>query len=407
VDGNVKRRLKENHKLPRKKLNRGLMVDKGRKMGLLEVCSRCGVPLGVSGDLDWNPNGTITLRNSPKNRMVFFESDVIDNLFEGIGRLIGMPVEHIVIESRARETKRYIERAIPPQMREAVERMGKGEAGNGVAITPEEKETLLSSIKAVDLSIIDISRIYGYGDQRMSDLWESGGDYPWRIQVIRNPYSLLFISADNLGSVEACEGTSMRVEHREIGENTYEIRVFPGEHPIGLKERLKRKRYELKAGDITYERCPGCGVPQEVSECIWDLEEGTITDPDTGRRIAIFGPLALDSIFQDLEAELGEVIPETVIQAQREYIKSAWGMDHWNRAASTFRHMVAVRGMGNLVAFEGGRSGLSVRIENSCLHLLMIGTTQALVELTYGAESSTAQWELTEDGDLVLDVGVG
>jgi hypothetical protein len=114
----------------------------------------------------------------------------------------------------------------------------------------------------------------------------------------------------------------------------------------------------------------------------------------------------LDSIFQDLESELGEVIPETVIEAQRQSIRSAWGMDRWNRAGSTFQHMIAVRGLGNQVEFEGDKTHLTMKIENSCLHLPMIGTIQALVELAYKVESSAVEWELAGDGDLILTVKV-
>jgi len=375
-------------------------------MERIEVCGKCGVPLMVCGGLNWEANGLISLASSPRNRMVFFESETMDQLFKGIEELIGMPIGHIVIESRCRETKRYIERAFPPEMRKSVERMGGVEADRGLAITPEERETLLATIRAITLSVIDISRVYGYGDQKPGDLWESGDDYPWRTQVIRNPYSLLFIAADNLGSVEACEVASMRVRYEKTGENTYKLEAYPGEHPVELKERLKRKRYEFKPGEIRYERCPECGIPLEVARRRWDLEEGTITDPDTGRRMAIFGPSAVDAIFEDLESELGEAIPETVIEAQRRYIKSAWGVDQWNRDGSTFQHMIALRGLGNLVSFDGDRTHLTLKIENSCLHLPMVGTIQALVELAYRAESSTCEWELAEDGDLIITVKV-
>jgi hypothetical protein len=375
-------------------------------MAKINVCDGCGVPLMVSGGLNWEANGVITLASSLRNRMVFFESDTIEQLFTGIEELIGISIKHVIIESRARETKRYIERAFPPELRKAVERMGKENSDRGSALPPEERETLLATIKAITDSVIDISRVYGYGDQRAGDLWESGGEYPWRTQVIRNPYSLLFISADNLGSVEACEGASMRVGYEEIGENEYKVEVYPGEHPVGLRERLQRKHYDFKPGDIKYERCPICGIPKEVAFRAWDLDEGTIIDRDTGRRMAIFGPSALDSIFEDLESELGEAIPETIIEAQRRYIKSAWGGDQWNIAGSTFQHMIALRGLGFLKTFEGDKTHLSLSIENSCLHLLMVGTMQALVEQVYSLENSTCQWELAKDGDLTITVQV-
>jgi hypothetical protein len=375
-------------------------------MEKIKVCDLCGVPLMVSGGLRWDANGVITLANSPQNRMVFFESEPIDRLFEGMEELIGISIEHVVIESRARETKRYIERAFPPELREAVERMGKEDADMGPAISVEERGKLLATIRGIAESVIDISRVYGYGDQRPGDLWESGGDYPWRTQLIRNPYSLLFISADNLGSIEACEGVSLRVRSEEIAKNDYRIEVYPGEHPVGLRERLRRKHYDFKPGDIEYEGCPICGIPQKVALYKWDLDEGTIVDPGTGRRMAFFGPSALDSIFEDLELELGEAIPEAIIEAQRRYIKSAWSEKQWNGAGSTFKSMIALRGLGFLKSFEGDRNHLSLKFENSCLHLPVIGTVQALVEQAYEREDSACEWDLTENGDLTITVHI-
>lgn len=370
---------------------------------MLEFCKECGIPLLVNHGLHWGDNGTITIAGSPKNRMVFFESDLIDHLFETIGKLIGMPIAHLVIESRARETKRYIERSFPPEMRhsKAYKQMS-GQTSD--PITPEEREKHLAAIKGITQTIIDISRVYGYGDQRPSDLWDSGGDFAWRTQIIRNPYSLLFIAADNLASVEVFEETEMRVKFEKVNEDTYEIEVSPGKHPIALRERLRRKTYDLKSGDISYEKCPVCGVPLEVAMRKWNIEEGTYSDPDTGRRMAIFGPSALDAVLDDLESELGEVIPNAVIEAQRQNLKSAWSTDWWNRSASSFQHIIAIRGLGNLVTFEGDKNHLTLNIQNACLPLPMIGTVQGLVEMAYRAESSTCEWEFADDGDLNITI---
>jgi len=367
---------------------------------MLQACHGCGIPLLVSHELSWEANGAITLVSSPNNRMVFIESETIDNLFTGIGELIGMPIIHLVIESRSRETKRYIERTFPREMRKtmAFKEMTGDVPEQG--ISQEDKEAHLAAIRNIAQTIIDISRAYGYGDQRLSDLWESGGDFPWRSQIIRDPYSLLFIAADNVGAVEVFEETEMRVSYEEIEKDTYRIEVYPGKHLVALKERLKRKRYDLKPGDISYDRCPQCGIPLEVAASNWVCEDGTYTDPITGRRMAIFGPSAMDSVMDDLQSELGEAIPETIIEAQRKYIKEAWAGGSWKRSGSDFRHLIALRGLGDLVGFEGDRNHLSMKMQNACLHLPMIGMTQALVELAYSVESSSCEWALAEDGDL-------
>jgi len=373
---------------------------------MVEVCEKCGVPTMVSSGLKWENNGVISLTSSPRNRMVLFESETIDNLFQGIEELIGMPIEHIVIESRCRETKRYIERAFPPEVRKIIDSKESSLEDRISKMSPEEKETLFATMKVITQSIIDIAKNYGYGDQRLSELWERGEDSPWRVQLVRDPYSILFMAADNLGSVEAFEGVDMQVKYERTGEEAYRTEVYPGEHSLELKERLKRRRYDFKPGEITYERCPECGIPLTVSRRFGDLDRGTITDQETGRRMAIFGPFSVDSICDDLEMELGDAIPDTVIEATRRYIRKAWGVDDWNRDGLTFQQMLAVRGLGNIVHFEGDRDHLDMVIENSCLYLPIIGTIQALVEMAYRAESSSCEWELSKDGDLNLTIRV-
>ncbi len=373
---------------------------------MVELCEECGVPRMVSRELKWESNGVISLTASPRNRMVFFESETIDRVFRGIEELIGVPIERMVIESRSRETRRYIERAFPPEVRRIIDGSRSGLEERMTRMAPEERETLLATMRTITRSIIDIAKNYGYGEQMMSELWEEGADFPWRVQKVRNPYSVLFFAADNLGSVEAFEGIEMQVRCVKTGEDTYRTEVFPGAHALELRERLKRRRYEFKPGDVSYRRCPRCGVPLAVAGRRWDVEAGTITDPDTGRRMAIFGPFSADAVFDDLESELGEAIPETVIEATRRYIRSAWNTENWNRDGLTFQEMIAVRGLGYLARFEGKRHGLEMLVQNACLHLPMVGTVQALVEMAYGVDSSTCEWELADDGDLTITVKI-
>ncbi|MEW6554289.1 MAG: hypothetical protein AB1384_08400 [Actinomycetota bacterium] len=369
-------------------------------------CHICGIPLMLSKEFSWDANGAITLKRSSRTRMVLFESDSIDHLFRGIEELIGLPVANIVIESKSRDTKRYIERLLTPEMSGFLPEQWRGGTGEMNGMNRQEREASLAVVKAVTQSIVDLSRVYGYGDQRLGDAWESGGDYPWRTQVYRNPYSLLFVAADNLGAGEVFEKTEMWVRWESIGENTYNIEVYPEQHPIDLGERLKKRHYWLKPGGIDYERCPGCGLPQEVATLDYDLAKGVYTDPDTGWRMAIFGPSAIDAIFDDLEAELGEAIPETVIEAQRRYIRGAWSEERWNRSGATFQKMIGLRGLGSQVEFAGHRDHLFMKIENCCLHLPLIGTIQALVEMAYKVDRSIIEWEMAEDGDLSLNVTI-
>ncbi len=362
-------------------------------MGEIDVCEECGVPLLLSGSLNWDPNGAISMAISPTNRVVLYESDIIDNLFCGIEQLLGISLEHIVIESRRRDARRFVERSFPQQ----IEKMN--DIGN-----KQEKQQVLQMRKEINLQMNLIARIYGFGRAELGGGWESGEDNPWYTQVVINPYSLYLYPAEILGSSEALEKQDLWVECVEKKEGVYEITVAPGNHPIGLKERLRKKRYQFKSGDISHQRCPLCGVPLGVASLVWDLEKGIIRDPETGRRMVILGPAVVDTVLDDLREELGEPVAEAVIEAQRRYVKSAWVDDVWNRDDYTFQQILGQRGLGNLVRFEGDKNQLTVTIENSCLHLLMVGTMQALVELVYHAESSSCEWDTGDDGDLTITI---
>src|SRR5659263_430654 len=74
-------------------------------MAELKACKTCGVPSRVGKGHIWNPNGTIVQRQDRDHRMIFFDSDSIDALFTNIESLIGMPIEKMVIESKARATQ--------------------------------------------------------------------------------------------------------------------------------------------------------------------------------------------------------------------------------------------------------------------------------------------------------------
>lgn len=373
---------------------------------MIETCEKCGVPKLVGSGLKWENNGVISLSGSSRNRMVLLESETIDRIFKGIETLIGLPIEHVIIESRSRETRRFIERAFPPDIRNIIDNKELSLEERISKMSPKERADLHSKMRYITQTVIDIGRMYGYGDQKTGELWDLDADCPWRVQVVRNPYSLLFMSADNIGAVEAFERTNMWARYENVGEETYRIEVFPSDHAVDLKDRLKRKRFKFKPGEITYDLCPECGIPLAVSARIWDLSEGTITDPETGRYMSIFGPSSIDSICYDLENELGDEIPAAVIEATRRYSRKAWGVDNWNRDGLTFQQMLAVRGLGNLVRFEGDREHLDLTIENACLPLVMVGIIQALVEMAYKVGRSSYKWEMTDEGDLNMTIRV-
>lgn len=364
-----------------------------------EPCGECGIPVFISRELRWEDNGVISIAGSPRNRMVFYESRVIDNLFKGIEELIGFNIEHIVIESRRRETRRYIERRFPNWARKAFHSLNRLNAEDSPFIAAIRKPAF-SVARRITVRVMEISDLYGYGKSVPGDSWKRGERYPWRVNVIRNPYSLPFWAADALGTAEALDGEEQWVKYERIGDDTYRVTTYPAAHPVELKERLRRKRYAFKPGGIEYRRCSTCGLPLELQRYSWNPEEGIIVDTDTGWRMAIFGPMALEAVLADLETELGEAVPGAVVEAERRYVKSRVGEMNWQRSGTTFNRLCALRGMGNITRFEADEKHLAVTVENSCLPMLMVGMAQALFEVALKLEKTSYEWEQSEDGDL-------
>jgi hypothetical protein len=368
-----------------------------------ERCAECEVPLFISRELNWEGNGVISLRRSPRNRMVLIEANIIDNLFKGIEELIGMSIEHIVIESRRRDVRKYIEGSFPAWMRRTVMFINES-LGDKVAVRHVIKPIREKLGKSLNSQVFDIGRLYGYGGFELGPLWGGRDIYPWRVNIMHNPHSVLFSAAEALASVETFEGRDHWVRYRELESDVYEIAAYPQQHPLKLKERLKRKRYDFKPGDIEYERCGGCGLPKEIARLRWDLEAGVIYDLESGWRMTLLGPFALEAVLKDLESELGSSIPEVVVEAQRRYVKSRITGGEWRRSGTTFNRMTGFRGLGNIAEFEVDEKHLGITIHNSSLPLLVLGMAQAVYETALSIEKTTYEWELKDDGDFVFTI---
>jgi len=373
-------------------------------MAMIQGCKLCGIPVMIGKELRWEDNGVISLANSPRDRMVFFESYTIDSMFKGIEELIGESIEPLVIESRRRETRKFMERSFPFEVRN-VNVLGERDMKAGSTYYGKAfMETVTKMRKEINERVLAVGSVFGYGHQFLSEKWERGEDYPWRTQVIRNPYSVPLWVADTLGTIEAFEGIDMTVEYKEIGADTMLVSAFPGEHSLELEKRLMRKHYEFKPGQITYERCVECGVPLDITRYRWNLKEGVITATDTERRVAILGPLALEAILYDLEAVHGREVVEAAIEAERRFVRSRVEEKELRNLVFSLQALTALRGLGNVTRFDADEHHLDITIENSCIHLFVIGMAQALYELALNKESSAREWELAPDGDLSITI---
>lgn len=350
-------------------------------MATLKPCRECGVPRRFAKEHTWLSNGTIVQSKNPDHRMIFIELDNINSTFRGVEEIIGMSIERIIVEAKRRATYDFVDHMLPGVVKAVVRLVG---------------------VKPVIRNVTALGRVMGYGMVELSRLRRTHGEGDFVTISAKELYSLPLFSGDIAGSFNAIDRREVGITHVEVAPGQYEITAHITPHPLELQERLKAKPYASKEGDIELERCPGCGLPRALSAYRWISERGVIVHRESGRRMVALGPSTLDAIIAELEKELGETIPQVVVEAQRRFLRSGFYGTDEARSREDLRRALALRGLGNLVGLEWGEDRLRCQIENPCLEPVLAGLVQGIFELVTGRDGRV-EWEEREDGDLLVE----
>jgi len=349
----------------------------------VNTCPECGVPEYITTEHLWQESGFIVQKRDQRHILTFIENDNLNALFRGVEDIIGTSIGRIVLATRRRTGRAYMDRIIPEQVKEMVQR----------------KELELPPLVTAFFSI---GSVLGYGHFELVDYRYEQDDDDYFVIRVEKPYSMLMGSVDPAAAVEALIGAEMGFTYEEISPDVYDIRVFKEEHEEEYKGRLMMKRYQSSGGDIALRSCSTCEGPHALSYYRWDLERGLINNKFHGRRMVFFAPSVLDAVFGELERELGEGIPPAVIEAQRRFALDFYTPEDVVDEAR-FRTALALRGMGNLRRLSIDRGGLDMRLENAVMHLLVVGLFQGFYELAHGV-GSTVEWSLSDSGELEMRV---
>jgi hypothetical protein len=351
-------------------------------MSKIKMCPECDVPRRINKEHIWRPNGTIVERKNPDHRMVFIEHETLIETFKGIEEIIGIPIERIIIESQRKSTFDSVDHMMPAAVKAIVRWVG---------------------TRLIARDIAGLGKMNGMGDIELVSLRRTKGKADYITLRIREPYSLPHFCGNFAGAMEAVDRREVGVSYKEIAPDEFEVTARISSHPLELKERLQRRVYRYKEGHIGLEECPVCKGPMILSQYIWHLDRGVIEGKTSGRRMVLMGPATQEAIIDELEIELGDSIPQAVVEAQRRFARTGFYSLEGTGSEEDFRLHLAKRGLGNLREIEWDESRLSVRLENPCLHLVLAGFIQGLFELASGSEAEM-KWELAEDGDLVVEV---
>ncbi|MBN2026015.1 MAG: hypothetical protein JW854_04580 [Actinobacteria bacterium] len=348
------------------------------------ICPECKVPEPFNQGQEWLNNGDIIQRVNPEARAGFIECENLDPLFKNIGDIIGVSIESMVVNITARGIETYMSKLVPPEVKKLVE---------AKQMNPE----------VFTDPIMTYCHIMGYGKYESVDSRYERDEDDYSIFRILEPFSVPEAAGSLVGAVSAVVGGEHAVTYKEVSPGLYEFITTWTEYPEVLVERLKPTPYRHRDGDIDLERCATCGAPAALSEFKWFLDKGLIVSRHTGRRMALLGTELLDVVFKALEAELGETIPNVVVEAQRRFVKGGFYSINEISDEGDFRTQLAVRGMGNLREISMDSRGMHLRIDSAAGYLMTVGMVQGLFEMALDVDSHV-NWELTDSGDLELEV---
>jgi len=351
-------------------------------MSSRKLCSACGASLRIVREHRWLSDGTIVQTKNPEHRMIFIENENIAGIFRNVEEIIGMPIERIIVEAKRRATFDFVDHILPGVVKAVVKRVG---------------------VKPVVRNITALGKVMGYGNIELAKLRRVRDEGDYVTIHTKGIYSVPLFCGDLAGSFNAIDRREVAVNYRDLGPDEHEITGHISVHPLELADRLRPIPYTHKEGDIELERCGACGGPRALAEYRWDFASGMILHRESGRRMVILGPSTIDTIVDELQKELGDTIPEVVIEAQRRFVRSEFYSIREARTFDDFRRALALRGLGNLREMDWGERSLRFRMENPCLYLPMVGLILGVYELASGADAH-AEWEIREDGDLVVEV---
>lgn len=350
----------------------------------LESCPQCGVPAYFTSEHLWLDNGDIVHSRDRQRRVVFMESENVDPLLHGIEELIGISIEQIVIACVQENIRMRFSLFIPHELRESI----------------RKRET---GYRSVLETFSVISREMGRGRMDVLDLRYEGDVDDFCVFRMSEPFSLPLTCGARAANLEATLGYAHSVSYEAVSESIYEVTVVPATDYRGQQDRMFRDDYRHRRGDVELERCMGCGGPRELSAYRWHQDRGVICDAATQRRMVMLAPYELDPVFQELEDELGSVIPSLVIESQRRYTREHFGSLWKIMDEDDFRAQFALRGLGNVREVKARGGGLKLRLENSVLPLMVAGSMQGAFEAFTGADSRV-EWELSPSGELSVEV---
>ncbi len=322
-----------------------------------------------------------------QSRITFLERGEMEGLFDDLSMMLGISIEHILIEAEKNIGKAFYA-STPLRLLKY--------APHNPRWRPEW--VAKTAIKAVR------GDVAGLGGGLISAVsYDGRGSMVLRIS---NPVFISRTIGNAVGIYESIE---------RVHGATYDYFMEDGDlvlmmrHPaVGLEpEPLSETRLLLDEivpgnGPVNYERCARCGTPHDASRALeWNLAEGTITNRLTGKREVVGAVQSVNAMMRELVAELGEEILKPLYECQKEITRQQLerdttesGKGFWDR----FLLACAVKGLGYPLSIDVGDDTVSVEIANAYEQTLYAARIAAAFEHE-SERMSSIDWDMRR-GDM-------
>lgn len=351
-------------------------------------CGTCGVPLGISRTMHWTDEGVIRQRRDPSHRMIFFESENLDRLWETLCSELGVTREHlweIVIAAKSRATRAFLRRSLPWYLNVISRFVG--------------YRALIRTIEWQGL-------VMGYGKITVGGQFPEWG-MPRRITVyIEDPYSIPLFCGDFKGAAEVLEKRAAGITYQALDSRRHQVEVALGDEKLKEEEFRVDGEEEAQACGVAYRRCAECGVPLDLQDFEWDLDTGVIRERETGRRLAFFGTAGLKAVFGELVHELGDRVVDIIVDGERRNTLVSMNVEEAREGPELLRRKAALRGLGYLEEMGMEDGALHLRVCNPAVEPYLVGLALGIYELMTG-DYGRASWSVEGNVLSIEIVGAG
>ena len=348
----------------------------------MRECKSCGFPLKFIRFFDWRSDGTIlsTDRTRMKSRITFLEDGEIKSVFDKLSRVIGRPVDRILIETEKNVGKEFYA-STPLRF---------------LKYAPQNRYLRPQFVAKLSVRLVR-NDVAGLGSGVIKAESYRGGES--MVMRISNPCFVPLMVGNTLGIYESVEKMKSADYEYNIEDNG--DLVIHMSHSDKPGRPLSESRLYLEEvipgiGPIDYQRCARCGTPIAAAGALqWSIERGAVTNRFTGTRESVGAVQSIKAMVRELVDELGEEILGILYEAQKEFSRRRLedrSEEDTEKFWERYLFNLALRGLGYPHTFESDDRSVSVEIRTAYEQILYAAKLAAALESITGLPSEIL-WE--------------